>query len=108
MRTCVRIEEKSAKEGAKMWKYELFRDDASGDWSWRLRGASGEVVAAAADSFTSRLEARRALVRVRAHAGGSTLPVADGVGDVLGEVLERIAKRDEEEQARRTSIAVLN
>ncbi len=91
-----------------MWNYELFRDDESGDWSWRLRGASGEVVAAAEQSFTSRLQARRALVRARSHAGEAKLPVADGVSEVLGEVLERIAKRDEEERARRTSIAALN
>jgi uncharacterized protein YegP (UPF0339 family) len=91
-----------------MWNYELFRDDESGDWSWRLRGASGAVMAVSPEAFTSRLEARRALVRARAHAGEAKMPVADGVGGVLGEVLERIAKRDEEEQARRTSIAVLN
>lgn len=89
-----------------MWKYELFTE-ADGEWRWRLR-AGLEVVATSAEAFSTRLEARRALVRARAHAGQAKLPVVDGVGDVLGEVLERIAKRDEEEQERRTSIAVLN
>lgn len=89
-----------------MWKYELF-EDQGGDWRWRLRG-DGEVVATSAEAFGSRLTARRELVRIRAHAGGAQLPGADGVDDVLGEVLERIAKRDEEERTRRTAIAVLN
>lgn len=90
-----------------MWKYELFKD-RGGDWRWRLRGGGSEVVATSGESFGSRLGARRALVRARAHAGDAGLPVADGVDDVLGEVLERIAKRDEEEQVRRTAIAALN
>jgi uncharacterized protein YegP (UPF0339 family) len=89
-----------------MWKYELFTE-VDGEWRWRLRG-DGEVVATSAEAFGSRLEARRAVVRIRAHAGAAKLPEAEGVDDVLGEVLERIARRDEEEQERRTSIAVLN
>ena len=90
-----------------MWDYELFTD-LGGDWRWRLRGDGGEVLATSAQAFSSRLEARRALVRTRAHAAAARLPGVEGVADVLGEVLERIAKRDEEEQQRRTSIAVLN
>jgi uncharacterized protein YegP (UPF0339 family) len=89
-----------------MWRYELFTG-IDGEWRWRLRG-DREVVATSAERFGSRLEARRALVRIRAHAGQAKLPGAEGVDDVLGEVLERIAKRDEEERERRTSIAVLN
>ena len=89
-----------------MWKYELFTE-VEGEWRWRLRG-DGVVVATSAETFGSRLEARRAVVRVRAHSGQAELPAAEGVDDVLGEVLERIARRDEEEQERRTSIAVLN
>ncbi len=89
-----------------MWKYELFED--VGGWSWRLLGGDGGAVATSGQSFGSRLEARRALVSARVHAGQASLPAADGVADVLGEVLERIAKRDEEERTRRASIAVLN
>jgi uncharacterized protein YegP (UPF0339 family) len=89
-----------------MWRYELF-SELDGEWRWRLR-ADGEVVATSAEAFGSRLEARRAVVRIRAHAGAAKLPEAAGVADVLGEVLERISRRDEEEQERRTSIAVLN
>lgn len=89
-----------------MWKYELF-SELDGEWRWRLRG-DGEVVATSAESFGSRLEARRAVVRIRAHTGAAKLPAAEGVDDVLGEVLERITRRDEEEHQRRNSIAVLN
>jgi uncharacterized protein YegP (UPF0339 family) len=90
-----------------MWNYELFKD-ADGDWRWRLRGGEGEVVMASGESFASRVKARRALVKARAHAGDAKLPSADGVSDVLGEILERIAKRDEEERDRVASIAALN
>ena len=90
-----------------MWKYELFDDDG-GRWRWQLRGDSGQVVMISGESFASRASARRALVQARAHAGQAKLPSADGVEDVLGEVLERIAKRDEEERTRRASIAALN
>jgi len=90
-----------------MWKYELFDDDG-GRWRWQLRGDGGQVVMIAGESFASRGEARRALVRARVNAGQATLPSADGFEDVLGEVLERIAKRDEEERVRRATIAALN
>jgi uncharacterized protein YegP (UPF0339 family) len=90
-----------------MWKYELF-DDEGGRWRWQLRGERGQVAMIAGESFASRGEARRALVQARAYAGQAKLPSADGVEDVLGEVLERIAKRDEEERTRRASIAALN
>ncbi|HEX3239203.1 MAG TPA: DUF1508 domain-containing protein [Solirubrobacterales bacterium] len=89
-----------------MWKYELF-SEVDGEWRWRLR-ADGMVLATSEETFGSRLEARREVVRIRAHAGAAKLPAAAGVDDVLGEVLERISRRDEEEQERRTSIAVLN
>jgi uncharacterized protein YegP (UPF0339 family) len=90
-----------------MWKYELF-DDEGGRWRWQLRGSGGRVVMISGESFDSRIGARRALVEARAYAGQAKLPSANGLEDVLGEVLERIAKRDEEERTRRASIAVLN
>jgi len=90
-----------------MWKYELFDDDG-GRWRWQLRGDGGQVAMISGESFGSRTSARRALVQARAYAGQAKLPSADGVEDVLGEVLERIAKRDEEERTRRATIAALN
>ncbi len=89
-----------------MWEYELFED--GGKWRWRLCGPERQTVMTSSESFMSRSSARRALVRVRNYAGQATLPLADGQGDLFGELLERIAKRDEEEQERRTSIAALN
>lgn len=90
-----------------MWKYELF-DDEGGRWRWQLRGEDGQVVMISGGSFASRASARRALVQTRAYAGQAKLPSADGIEDVLGEVLERIAKRDDEERSRRALIAALN
>lgn len=90
-----------------MWKYELFDDDG-GRWRWQLRDDGGKVVMISGESFDSRTSARRALVQARAYAGQAKLPSADGVEEVLGEVLERIAKRDEEERTRRATIAALN
>lgn len=90
-----------------MWKYELFKDEG-GDWRWRLCGPQRETVMTSGDSFRSRGSARRALVKARNFAGRATLPLADGIDDMFGEVLERIAKRDEEERLRRASIAALN
>jgi uncharacterized protein YegP (UPF0339 family) len=93
--------------GLKMWKYELFQDEA-GKWRWRLFGPERQTVMTSGESFRSRGSARRALVRARNYAGQATLPLADGLDDMFGEVLERIAKRDDEEQLRRASIAALN
>lgn len=90
-----------------MWKYELFKEE-SGDWRWRLCGPERETVMTSGESFTSRGSARRALVKARNYAGQAALPLADGRDDMFGEVLERIAKRDEEERDRRASIAALN
>lgn len=90
-----------------MWKYELFKDD-DGRWRWRLCGPDQGVVMTSGEAFRSRGSARRALVRARNYAGQATLPLADGMDDMFGEVLERIAKRDEEERVRRASIAALN
>jgi len=90
-----------------MWKYELFKDEG-GDWRWRLCGPDRVTVMTSGESFQSRGSARRALVKARNYAGQATLPLADGVDDMFGEVLERIAKRDEEERVRRASIAALN
>jgi uncharacterized protein YegP (UPF0339 family) len=90
-----------------MWEYELFEDEG-GKWRWRLCGPEREIVMASGRSFPSRGSARRALVRARNYAGQAMMPLADGTDDLFGEVLERIAKRDEEEHERRTSIAALN
>lgn len=90
-----------------MWKYELFKGE-DGDWRWRLCGPDRRTVMTAFDSFRTRSSARRALVRARNYAGQAMLPLADGREDMFGEVLERIAKRDEEERQRRASIAALN
>lgn len=90
-----------------MWMYELFKEE-SGEWRWRLRGSEQEVVMTSDGSFPSRASARRALVRVRNYAGQATLPLAYGVNDAFGEVLERLAKRDEEEEERHASMAALN
>jgi len=90
-----------------MWKYELFTDEG-GDWRWRLCGPDRRTVMTSGDAFATRGSARRALVRARNYAGQAMLPLADGVDDMFGEVLERIAKRDEEERTRRAKIAALN
>ena len=90
-----------------MWKYELFKDDG-GDWRWQLCGPDRQTVMTSGESFRSRGSARRALVRARNYAGQATLPLADGMDEMFGEVLERIAKRDDEERIRRASIAALN
>lgn len=90
-----------------MWNYELFEDDG-GKWRWRLCGPDQQIVMISGEAFRSRGSARRALVRTRNYAGQATLPLADGLEDKFGEVLERIAKRDHEERLRRASIAALN
>lgn len=90
-----------------MWKYELFKDEG-GEWRWRLCGPDRQTVMTSGEAFRSRGSARRALVRARNYAGRATLPLADGLDDMFGEVLERIAKRDDEERHRRASIAALN
>lgn len=90
-----------------MWKYELFKTEGDG-WSWRLCGPDRQTVMTAGESYRSRGSARRALVRARNYAGQASLPLADGLDDMFGEVLERIAKRDDEERVRRASIAALN
>jgi len=90
-----------------MWQYELFEDEG-GKWRWRLCGPERETVMTSGESFRSRGSARRALVRARNYAGRATLPLAGGVDDTLGEVLERLAGRDDEERLRRASIAALN
>jgi uncharacterized protein YegP (UPF0339 family) len=90
-----------------MWEYELFKDE-DGQWHWRLCGPERETVMASSRSYISRGSARRALVRARNYAGQATMPLAGDREDLFGEVLERIAKRDQEEHERRTSIAALN
>lgn len=90
-----------------MWKYELFEEQGK-KWRWRLCGPDRETVMTSGESFRSRGSARRALVRARNYAGRATLPLADGVDDMFGEVLERIAARDQEERTRRAAIAALN
>ena len=90
-----------------MWKYELF-EEKGGDWRWRLCGPDRQTVMTSGESFGSRGSARRALVRARNYAGQASLPLADGLDEMFGEVLERIAKRDDEERLRRASIAALN
>ncbi len=90
-----------------MWSYELFKDEGK-RWRWRLCGPGQETVMTSGESFRSRGSARRALVRARNYAGRATLPLAEGMDDMFGEVLERISGRDEEERVRRAAIAALN
>ena len=90
-----------------MWKYELFKDEG-GEWRWRLCGPDRQTVMTSGESFGSRGSARRALVRARNYAGQAMLPLADGLDDMFGEVLERIAKRDDAERHPRALIAALN
>lgn len=70
-------------------------EDLVGKWRWRLVADSGKAIATSGESFDSHWHALRAAENVRGVANGARISgePADGVTDVLGEIIERELQR---------------
>jgi uncharacterized protein YegP (UPF0339 family) len=79
-----------------MWNYELFKDTA-GHWRWHLL-SHGRRVATSGEAFASRFDAKRAMLEMRANAGGATVPEDASGDDVLRRALLAIARRNDARQ----------
>jgi uncharacterized protein YegP (UPF0339 family) len=57
-------------------KFKVLKNSA-GNWYWHLKGANGQIVATAGESFSSKDSAKRAAENVKANTGSAGIATED-------------------------------